>query len=356
MLLAVLMMLPPLYLTAADPQGASEVLRGKLKPERFISRNLPFGGRLRRTALELRYLGGQREFGGLFVYDGGLMENFQPVDQFLYSNENIRVINEVASAGVLTYVMLLPTACAVLQHHTPRFAPLYDQKRFIESTYRTLAGSATTIDAYPVLFANSDQSVFYRTDRNPTAYGGYLIYQTAAARMNLRPRPLQAFSTKYAEHGYLGDLAAGWQLGGVKPDILSLYLLQTPSKAYTVTHFSAEGNRVYHTLYPEQFLSLGEPYRAYLGGISPHMEIAAKGGDTSGKLLVFGDRTAAAYLPFFATHYERITFLDLKGLQAEEVERIRIGEYDQVLFAYSLDTFMNGSVCEGAQTVLTNEK
>ena len=56
---------------------------------------------------------------------------------------------------------------------------------------------------------------------------------------------------------------------------------------------------------------------------------------------MLGDRTALSYLPFLAGHYQKITFLDFSLLTASEIAAFNPDDYTQVLFAYSLDTYLN---------------
>jgi hypothetical protein len=77
----------------------------------------------------------------------------------------------------------------------------------------------------------------------------------------------------------------------------------------------------------------------FLGGLSAITDVRSSA-PYNRSLLVLGDRTALAYAPFLANHYSRVTIVDL--LREDTVTSgIHAGNYSQVLFAYSVDTFLH---------------
>ena len=82
----------------------------------------------------------------------------------------------------------------------------------------------------------------------------------------------------------------------------------------------------------------GEAQRIDITAASPYEE----------SFLIFADKTALSYLPFLTVHYGRITVIDLSGLTEEMFGEIDPNQYDQVLFAYSADSFVNRPVSAAA--------
>ena len=62
----------------------------------------------------------------------------------------------------------------------------------------------------------------------------------------------------------------------------------------------------------------------------------------SGSILIFGDESAKSWLPFLASNYSKITFVDLDLLTVTMLSEIVTAEYDHVLFAYSTAAFSEG--------------
>jgi len=334
---------------AGDPAGAWSVARqGWDHPtilaealEDFLCQNLPFREELRGTALRLRMVGGAVQQDGIFLVEDGLIPDLVVTSDTTIHRANTRqILAAIKDASSPAYLMLIPTACAIYQDKLPSYVPLYQQRSYIESTYKQFYGSAVTVDAYNALLYSDSSYLYYRTEDNLAPLGGYALYQALAPRLGFTAKPLQQFAVSYDVHDYYGDLYARWGYGGVRPDVIATYRDVTGGHASRVLHWERFSQRSYGTLYPREAAATGRGTDILLGGYAPRVEIETQGARSS-SLLVLGDRTAFAYLPFLAGHYQRITFLDLSLLTASEIAAFDPDDYSQVLFAYSLDTYLN---------------
>ena len=59
-------------------------------------------------------------------------------------------------------------------------------------------------------------------------------------------------------------------------------------------------------------------------------------------ILIFGDESAKSWLPFLASNYEKITFVDLNAVSEDLLFSVKAKDYGQILFAYSTATFSSG--------------
>lgn len=333
---------------AKDPAGAARVARqGWDHPtvlgeqlEVFLGQNLPFREELRGMVLRLRMLGGSSEQNGIFLAGDGLIPNLTVTgDTTLHRGNTRQILAAMEETSSSAYLMLIPTACAIRQDRLPDHLPLYNQRGYIESTYKQFYGTASTVDAYNALLYSDSDYLYYRTEDNLTSQGGYALYQALAARLGFTARPLSQFEVSYDVHDYYGDLYQRWGYGGVRPDVIATYR-DTRGTASQVLNWQRFTQRTYYTLYPREAAAAGEPADIILGGQAPRIEITTPGRRSS-SLLVLGDRTALSYLPFLAGHYQKITFLDFSLLTASEIAAFDPDDYTQVLFAYSLDTYLN---------------
>ena len=321
--------------------------------EDFYQHNLPLSGFLRDACLQLQMLGGAEEFNGIVLADNGLIENFEASSDPVLRRGNTDAVRQFAEAhGVPTYLMIVPTACAIYQEQLPARLNLYNQKRFIEETYRSLSGQVTAIDIYPTLYSSRNDYLYYRSDSRLTSLGGYTVYQTLAKRLGLTP--YQEFSIQRVSHDFYGDLYERWGYGGVKADILSLYHNLSAKRSYQVYHWDRYEERTYYELYPQEAAVSGQQDNVILGGHSPRIEITAVGAPTQ-KLLIFGDRNTLSYLPFLAPHYSQITYLDLTLLTQWEMEDLSADGYDQVLFACDLSSYINTDIFAGALSLASSD-
>ena len=209
----------------ADPQGAKDVLvRDWDHPaamaenlELFFQKNLPLSAQLKSLYLTLNVAGGSREFDGLILTDDGLVQNFTVSGDATLRRENTKAILDFSrNNDIPSFMMLLPTACAIYQDRLPSHTPLYNQRSYLEEVGRQLTGNINVVDVYLPLYYNRTESLYYRTSPQLTALGQYTVYQTLAKRLGFSPRPLEDFDLCRMPDDYYGPLYQRWAYGGVK--------------------------------------------------------------------------------------------------------------------------------------------
>lgn len=334
---------------AGDPAGAWKVVRREWahptvlaeELEDFLRQNLPFREELRGGALRLRMLGGSSEQNGIFLVEEGLVPNLSvTADTTIHRGNTRRILEAIEETASSSYFMLIPTSCAIYRDKLPSYAPIYQQRNFIESTYKQFYGSAVTVDAYNALLYSDSEYLYYRTEDNLTSLGGYALYQALAPRLGFSAKPLQQFMASYDVREYYGDLYTRWGYDGVRPDSITTYRDVLSGSQSQVVSWDGSVRRSYDTLFPSLEDGDGDGMDILLGGYAPRIDITTSGERTS-SLLVLGDRTALSYLPFLAGHYQQITFLDFSLLTSGEISSFDPDEYTQILFAYSLDSYLN---------------
>lgn len=75
-------------------------------------------------------------------------------------------------------------------------------------------------------------------------------------------------------------------------------------------------------------------------------------------LLIVGDDSVLPVIPFLASHYSQIRFVDLADLSEEQIAQIDCSQYQRLLIAYSVDTFIHEDIPEKVallQTAQTEE-
>ena len=275
------------------------------------------------------------------------MEDIGEPDEEQTSRNVAALMRMAENSEVPTYVMLLPTKCAIKQNEIPQAAPLFNQKQFIEQTYNGLLGKATVVDVYPALFSKFEQDLYYRTAPGLTALGGYTVYEVLAQRLDNTVKPQEDFEIQYVSHNYYGETYQRSAYQEISPDIIALYRYQKNNRNYMVTH-NGDYQYSYDTLYPEQLLELGDDLDVLLGGNTGDITIRSnlKNKNT---LLVIGDSSILPVLPFLAAHYSQIRFIDIEKLSQEEIGQIDCGSYQRLLISYSVDTFIHDSTPEKIQ-------
>lgn len=309
--------------------------------DQFVAARLPMRTRLRQLGLGLGLFSGQTEQNDIFISKDGLIKNIDASGEARV-DQNIRaILSFAAEVQIPTYLTLIPTASAILQQQLPPYAEIYNnQKQTIEDIYRQMSGKVTVADVYPQLYNKRAQYIYYRTENNLTALGGYYVYAALGAKLVGRDvLDFGQFDIAYLPGGYYGDLYQKSPYQGVRPDTLSMFRQAHNRQEYGVTHYAGDASKSYYTLYPLHLAELDLQMDIYFGGISAITDLHMSSPQRSRSLLIFGDKTALAYLPFLTCNYGRITLVDLFQLTPALAETIDPRDWDQILFAYSLETF-----------------
>lgn len=310
-------------------------------------------GPLRELAPSLLLTGGVKEQDGIFITKDYLLENVTPGDPSILESNLAGIEAFLADRNIPAVLMLVPTACAIKQQELPASAQLYNQKALIDSVYARFSGQITTVDLYGPLYAAKEQYTYYRTASNLTGLGGYYVYVSLMGRLGLSYRTLDQFEIEHLREDYYGDLYERSSFKGIDPDIVTIYIynFQVESdrhyRRYKLTHTLPEGQKSYYTLFPHHLAALEGPDQVILGGFSPRIDVISAS-PYEESLLILGDKAALSYLPFLMVHYERITLIDLERAAPDELAALNCDEYDQVIFSYSVDSFINRPVSAAA--------
>lgn len=101
---------------------------------------MPGHSMLHKLAVDARLFGGSAEIDGILVGDTMLMKNVQPPDDEIATKNKQSIIDLASFQEHPTYVMLLPTACAIKQQELPEYINLFNQRSYIDSVYTEMSG------------------------------------------------------------------------------------------------------------------------------------------------------------------------------------------------------------------------
>ena len=351
--LFVVLLLAGTYLKA-PPKLDEQMLVSLGRPTRMVAQmedyfkeNLFLQKPLRTLFLRLQLATGNRQHNGIYLCNDGLVENFIPSEDTDLYPRNIHAIRQLAAdTGLPTALLLLPTASAVYLDRLPPFAGQvqFNQPAFIQRTSEELLGEVAVVDVYPTLYAARSEPLYYRTDSDLTSRGGYLAYTALVRRLGLTPIPATSFHQQFGSTPYYGSLYHQWGYPGIRPDTVSTYHLTTNPPTVRVEHWLRFEQKVYYTLYPTQATVSGNPRDVILGGHSPRIQITNDSlTGSAGNLLLLGDSNALSVLPFLALHYRQITYADPSLLTDSELEALSTQDSTQILFLFSIETFLNST-------------
>lgn len=348
------MLIPAITLGFGSPDGflfVSGLAQGDLfgQANAHIAENFPGRRTLEGWSFAIRVLGGQREYNQIFVSGDELIPVLNPPVHYFVHDNTQAILMFAEHAGAPVYAMIIPTVSAIRQQSLPYFflGQSVNQLLFIEEVYAQMLGRVSTVDAYNALFGVREQYIFYRTENNLTALGGFHIYYELAGRLldGIARPSFQHFDIEHVKYDFLGELYRRSPFQHVRGDIISIFRYRRVPREYLVTQLRGGQWRTFHTLFPLHTLEANQsPMDVYLGGLGAKTIITTSS-PYRNNLLVVGDHTALAYLPFLANHYRTITLIDLSQMGLPEyaavAELIGAGFYDQILFAYSIETYMH---------------
>ncbi len=290
-------------------------------------------------AQKIAYLSGNIRKNGVFVTQNYLLRDTQNTTPKTTSENTKYLIEQLERFEQPTYLMLIPTACAIKQQELPsQITDLFNQRNFISGIYSQCTNIAATVDAYSGLFGAKDQYTYYRNSSNITALGGYYLYQALSSRLGITPRALDQFEVEHLATQYYGDLADQAEYYDLAPDIVTLYQYTGVKRNYMVTHYNQDEMRRYYSLFPKHLEAIGRPTDVVLGGYSQRVDITASSLYQE-SCLIIGDITTLSYLPFLAVHYGNITFLDIRYLD-DTLPNLDYDQYDQVVVGLSIETLL----------------
>jgi len=316
-----------------DSHAAEETLRNLLgeKPA------------LEQLQVKIKRFSGQQMQDNIFLTKDAMYENIPEPDKIsnVTDNNSNGMLEFVYRYYIPTYVMIIPTACAIKQNDVPQDAPLFNQKNYIDNVYRAISGVITAADVYTTLFASMDEYIYYRTIPELTGLGGYYIYTKLGEKLSLRTRSLAQFEQIYLNHNCYGSLYRRLPYPDVQPDIYSYYRMSLFRREYRMTRYESDGFISLHNdiILPQIMDSPDmEITDVVLGGRAPLITIKVDS-PYKERLLIFSDSSVKAYIPFLAAHYNEIYIVDLELADYDILDKLGVKHFDQVLFSYSVDTF-----------------
>ena len=282
---------------------------------------------------------GRNQQNGCFYGEDGILQNLPDADEAITAN-NLQALQAYsAQTSSPCYFLLSPTAAAIAQQKIPSLAleSLFNQKLYIQRCYSSLS-SFRTIDAYNGLFSHQSEYLFYRTDSRLTALGCYYLYVSAGEKLGYTARSMDYFSISYPMHDYRGNLTQQVPYAQVEPDVISLFHYQKHNRDIRLVQ-DPLGNASAAPLYDTSLLKSSDPLQVYLGPSRGVTDLLVSETPYDGCLLVLTDGSCNALFPLIAIHYQQIRVVDLRSVTADQLAQINPDSFDQVLFAFSVETF-----------------
>lgn len=239
--------------------------------------------------------------------------------------------------AVPLYFMLAPNSAEILAEKLPRFAPIPDQRQYLEQAKLLLGEAGRPISIYNTLIQHKDEDIYYRTDHHWTTLGAYYAYRQLMQAMGTIPLELTDFEIKRVSDSFFGTLFSKSNFRHVAPDLIELWIPQN-ELTHQVTY--VDDGRVSNTLYDWDQLDKRDQYALFLGG-NHALTIVETAEAPEKTLLVIKDSYAHSLIPFLTPHYQEIHVADLRYLNISVEEYAEQISADEVLILYNIASFQS---------------
>ncbi|MEK3787086.1 DHHW family protein [Paenibacillus sp. FSL K6-1230] len=305
--------------------------------ERYTSDQFVFRDAWIRMKTDVDRALGKRESNGVFLgKDGYLFKQYtSPSAADLENRAQAIQMLDQATPGLNKYVMLAPTAVALLSVKLPAHAPVGDERADLERIRQLLPQDIRFVDIYPALYAQREQPIFYRTDHHWTTEGAYYAYRELGSQMGIVPQSTDAFDIHQASDEFYGTLYSTSGFRHLQPDRIHLYL---PKKKSSIKVSYVNEGLVSDSMYELDHLRKKDKYAIFLNGNHALIRIVTDN-PTDKKLLVIKDSYANSLVPFLTEHFGEIDIVDLRYYDESVLRLVHERQYQDMLILYNVTTF-----------------
>lgn len=246
------------------------------------------------------------EINGVYLgKDGYLIEQHLPQEYTTEMEEEKLALLEELVERWNADVMLVPTADNVITDKLPAYAPVYDQKQFLDKV-RERIGEEHFVDTYTMLREHAQEDIYYRTDHHWTTRGAYYGYLAWVEACNKMPHNYNIDALKYVTGEFKGTLHSKTNLD-VQAEKIGVFH-NTFIEGMKVTY---DFTKTADSLYEESHLDTKNKYGYFLDDNHAFVEIQT-GAPNAGTLFIIKDSYANSMIPMLSSHYSTIYVLDLR--------------------------------------------
>lgn len=286
-----------------------------------------------KTALDA--LSGKREFNGVCLADGRLIERVDAPDEAQLT-ANIQAVRQLGEGlKVPVTLELIPTAAEIYKDTLPKGFPTADQTALLARIYAE--SSVKTVDVQAALRQHRDEYIFYRTDHHWTSRGAYYGAAALLQSMDQTLPPLDSYTPERVTTDFNGTLFSSSGVRTVQPDAIDWYVPQGTAQVQSWRTGKAEESQ----LYDRSYLTKKDKYASFLGGNQPLAVI--KTGNPGEKILLVRDSYADCLTPFLLSSFSEIHLFDARYNKQKITDYIQQNQIDRVTVLYSLKNFITDS-------------
>ena len=285
---------------------------------------------------------------GIYNCKDGYLINDPPTYDRLDINFSI-VADFAKENDVKTAMVLAPSTGYVCSDLLPNKHIIYKDDEYFEKAKDVLSdANVDFVDMREPLknAYNDGTQVFYKTDHHWTSSGAYLAYEELSSVLGFEKKDKKRYDITQYE-GFYGTTYSSSGFWLTKPDTIETWESKDiKPNAITVEITEGDETTTSDSMFYLENLKDNDKYPIYLDGNHPYTTIKNKTlskDENSKKLLIIKDSFAHTLTPFLADHYAEIVMIDMRYYKQNVTELLEKGDFDNVLFVYSIDNLSTDS-------------
>ena len=222
-----------------------------------------------------------------------------------------------------------------------------DESSLISEYNNLLKNDISKLDAITPLTYIKNMGVYYKTDSRLTGLGSFLIYNYNMKQLGVSPFSMRQFNIEHAVNNFYGELYNKIMYSNVDSDTIDLFHYNGYVVNGNVDSIYSDRNISHRTtIYDLSKKFYSDKMNIIFGEEAPIKHVTTNS-KSKNSILIFADRNIDSLIQFFAIHYVNITVVnlaecrDLGDSLKNSIEKINSTPYDQVLFAYGIESLTN---------------
>ena len=291
------------------------------KVEKYLLDHFPFRDDYRAVKANFNYnVLGKLENNNIYVKDDAIYKSNYPTDKKMVNNfiNKTKVIKNLLTSDNKTYIMIVPDKNYYLNDNNF----LHIDYNYIYNEIEKL--NITSIDIRNILNIND----YYKTDTHWKQENLDKVIQKMSSIMDFDYK-----KESYQINEYNNFYGVYYGESAVKREPENLTYLTS----YTINNAKVKylENNTLSKVYNKEKLTGLDPYEVYLDGASSYIEITNLGNKDGRELVIFRDSFGSSITPLLIKYYSKITIIDNRYIDSQNIlKQISFSNQD-VLFLYS---------------------
>lgn len=280
---------------------------------------------------------GKKESNGVYIgKDGYLIQRFSPPGKGDLE-EKVKAIQafDKATPDLRKYMMLAPTAAAMLEDKLPPYASGGEEMLYWEKIKDSYLGDIRCIDVSQALESHREQPLYYKTDHHWTTKGAFLAYRELGSSMRFTPKNEEDFNIRQVTRQFYGSLYSKSGFRHIEPDSIELYYPKAPESI--ALDYVDEQQRA-DSMYVMENLNKKDKYTVFFNGNHGLIRITTDNPEGR-RLLIVKDSYANSLIPFLTSHFSEIDVIDLRYYDGDVLKLTEDRQIQDVLILYNMTTF-----------------